>query len=85
MLGEAPRKLAMVLPAMRAGGRMDFWYAAGPHVFETIEVNMPSGRIRWFDAKKGYGFIAGDAPDRIAAGSEEPEKRRESRVFGDRG
>lgn len=21
---------------------------------------MPSGRIRWFDAKKGYGFIAGD-------------------------
>lgn len=60
MLGEPPRKLAMVLPAMRAGGRMNFWYAAGPHVFETIEVNMPSGRIGWFDAKKGYGFIAGD-------------------------
>ncbi|PWG59811.1 cold-shock protein [Bifidobacterium catulorum] len=21
---------------------------------------MPSGKIRWFDAKKGYGFITGD-------------------------
>ncbi|PAU69423.1 cold-shock protein [Bifidobacterium italicum] len=25
---------------------------------------MPSGRVRWFDAKKGFGFIAGDeGPD----------------------
>ncbi|MEE1324595.1 MAG: cold shock domain-containing protein, partial [Bifidobacteriaceae bacterium] len=21
---------------------------------------MPSGKVRWFDAKRGYGFITGD-------------------------
>ena len=39
---------------------------------------MPSGRVRWFDANKGYGFIqTGESTDDVCPARCRPSRGRE--------
>src|SRR5450756_325664 len=45
--------------ADRRGIRPVPWTSIGP--FETPEVAVPTGKVKWFDAERGFGFIADES------------------------